>query len=71
MSTQHKSVQRFYIQGGKGELYGTNALKGFTERGVGFKLALLRKLHPRRKFNVVEVVSFKELTDGLETETID
>jgi len=64
MSITHKSIQRYFIQSSKGELYGTNALKGFTERGVGFKLQVLRKLHPRRKFTIVEAQSFKELTNG-------
>ena len=65
-TTPHQSIQRYFIQASNGELYGTNALKGFTEQGAKAKTQVLQKLHPRRKFTTIEVQTFKELTNGLE-----
>jgi len=62
-TNKHKSIQRYFIQDTQGELYGTNALKGFTEPGAARKLALLTKLHPSRVFVMREVTTIKELTD--------
>lgn len=64
MSMTHRTIQRYFIQSSQGDLYGTNSLKGFTERGAAYKLEILKRLYPRRAFKILQPQSFKELTSG-------